>query len=132
MEGLDEYRFAGRNGDVRLAAAEVVSDRSHFQMRKFRLDGEHLRRRGRNGERPGEFEYEYLAHGFGTSAKRIVVYGLWPPGIPVFRREGAFLDAYPFLYDELPRREFSCVENGRLGFAGSAFGLHKLSTTEER
>ena len=120
VEGPDHYLLADINGGARLAdGSVVVSDRVHFRVQKFGRDGEHLWSRGREGQGPGEFEYVQLAPGC-TSAERIVVYDIWTARISVFGGDGGLLDDYPFLYNGLPLRRFSCAPNGRLGFAGSS------------
>lgn len=123
VEGANEYLFAGINGGALLAdGSVVVSDRSHFRIQKFGPDGEHLWSRGREGEGPGEFEYVQVAPGC-VSAERIVVYDIWSARISVFSGDGELSDDYPFLFNGLPLRRFSCAPNGRLGFAGSSVGM---------
>ena len=119
MEGADEYLFAGINGGALLADGSVViSDRGHFRIQKFGPDGKHLWSRGREGEGPGEFEYVQVAPGCARAAGRIVVYDIWTARVSVFSDEGELLDDYPFLFNGLPLRRFSCAPNGRLVFAG--------------
>lgn len=123
VEGANEYLFAGINGGALLAdGSVVVSDRAHFRIQKFGPDGEHLWSRGREGEGPGEFEYVQVAPGC-VSAERIVVYDIWTARISVFSGDGELSDDYPFLFNGLPLRRFSCAPNGRLGFAGSSVGI---------
>ena len=120
MEGADEYLFAGINGGALLADGSlVVSDRANFRIQKFGPDGEHLWSRGRQGEGPGEFEYVRVAPGC-ASAERIAVYDIWTARVSVFSGDGELLDDYPFLFNGVPLRRFSCAPNGRLGFAGSS------------
>ncbi len=120
VEGANEYLFAGINGGALLAdGSVVVSDRAHFRIQKFGPDGEHLWSRGREGEGPGEFGYVQVAPGC-VSAERIVVYDIWTARISVFSGDGELSDDYPFLFNGLPLRRFSCAPNGRLGFAGSS------------
>ena len=120
MEGADEYLFAAINGGALLAdGSVVVSDRMHFRIQRFGPDGTHLWSRGREGEGPGEFKYVQVAPGC-ASAERIVVYDIWTARISVFGGDGELLDDYPFLFNGLPLRRFSCAPNGRLGFAGSS------------
>ena len=123
VEGANEYLFAGINGGALLAdGSVVVSDRAHFRIQKFGPDGEHLWSRGREGEGPGEFEYVQVAPGC-VSTERIVVYDIWTARISVFSGDGELSDDYPFLFNGLPLRRFSCAPNGRLGFAGSSVGM---------
>lgn len=123
VEGANEYLFAGINGGALLAdGSVVVSDRAHFRIQKFGPDGEHLWSRGREGEGPGEFGYVQVAPGC-VSAERIVVYDIWTARISVFSGDGELSDDYPFLFNGLPLRRFSCAPNGRLGFAGSSVGV---------
>jgi len=119
-DGAEEYSFAEINGGALLADGNVVvSDRGNFRIQKFDPQGEHLWSRGRKGEGPGDFEYVQIAPGC-ASVGRIVVYDIWNARVSVFGTDGELLDDYPFLFNGLPLRRFSCAPNGRLAFAGSS------------